>query len=257
MSSFPARRDAPVSGGTAIANSLLQREDRRAIPLYPGINDVVRGCRIQQHRLETIANNLANANTTGFKKDILSFDHLLRIHQKADLAQGNIRHTGNAVDFALSGEGFFKISTPDGIRYTRNGKFYVNAEGRLATTSGHPVLGEGGPISIEGTDISVDDRGKVSVDGEQADTLAVVTFSRPELLQKLGDSNFIYNGGEAEEPMPQETLVKQGYVEESNVAVTQEMIKMIETMRHFESYQKVLQNFDETDAKVISEVGRP
>jgi flagellar basal-body rod protein FlgF len=224
--------------------------------LYPGINDVVRGCRIQEHRLETIANNLANANTTGFKKDILSFDHLLSIHQKANLAQGNIRHTGNAVDLALSGEGFFKVSTQDGIRYTRNGKFHVNAEGQLVTPSGHPVLGEGGPISIEGTDVVVDDIGKVSVDGEEVDTLAVVSFGEPELLQKQGDSYYVYNGDEGEGPTPQETSVKQGYLEESNVVVTQEMIKMIETLRHFESYQKVLQTFDETDAKVINEVGK-
>jgi len=224
--------------------------------LYPGINDVVRGCRIQEHRLETIANNLANANTTGFKKDILSFDHLLNIHQKVNLAQGNIRHTGNAVDLALSGEGFFKVSTQDGIRYTRNGKFYVNAEGQLVTPSGHPVLGEGGLISIEGTDVVVDDIGKVSVDGEAVDTLAVVSFGEPELLQKQGDSYYVYNGDEGEGPRPEETSVKQGYLEESNVMVTQEMIKMIETLRHFESYQKVLQTFDETDAKVINEVGR-
>jgi len=224
--------------------------------MYPGINDVVRGCRIQEHRLETIANNLANADTTAFKKDILSFDHLLSVHQKANLAQGNIRHTGNAVDLALSGEGFFKVSSPEGIRYTRNGKFYVNAEGQLVTTSGHPVLGEGGPISIEGTDISVDDLGKVSVDGQEAATLAVVSFAKPELLQKQGDSYYVYNGDEGEAPRPQETLVKQGYLEESNVVVTQEMIKMIETLRQFESYQKVLQTFDETDAKAINEVGK-
>lgn len=224
--------------------------------MYPGINQVVRGCRIQEHRLETIANNLANANTTGFKKDILSFDHWLRVHQKTNLAQGNMRYTGNAVDIALSGEGFFKVSTPEGIRYTRDGRFYVNAEGQLSTTGGHPVLGESGPISIQGTDISVDDHGKISVDGEEADTVAVVSFPRPELLRKQGESSFIYDGDDGEEPRPQETLVKQGYVEESNVAVTQEMIKMIETLRHFESYQKVLQTFDETDAKVINEVGK-
>ena len=224
--------------------------------MYPGINDVVRGCRIQEHRLETIANNMANANTTGFKKDILSFDHLLNVHQNVNMAQGNIRYTGNAVDLALSGDGFFKVSTPEGIRYTRSGKFFVNAEGQLATTGGDLVLGEGGPISIVGTDVIVDDLGKISVDGQQADTLAVVSFAKPELLQKQGDSYYVYNGDEGEGPRPQGTSVKQGYLEESNVVVTQEMIKMIETLRHFESYQKVLQTFDETDAKVINEVGK-
>lgn len=222
----------------------------------PGISDVLTGCQMQVHRLETIANNLANANTTGFKKDVLSFDHLLKTHQEANMTQGNISHTGNALDLALSGEGFFKVSTPDGIRYTRNGKFYLNAEGQLSTTSGHSVLGEGGPITIEGTDVSVDDSGRISVDGEEVDTLAVVSFAEPELLQKQGDSYYMYTGDDGEGPRPQETFVKQGYVEQSNVIVTQEMIKMIETLRHFESYQKVLQTFDETDAKVINDVGK-
>jgi flagellar basal-body rod protein FlgG len=225
--------------------------------LYPGINDVVRGCRIQQHRLETIANNLANADTTGFKKDTLSFDHLLKVHQKANLDQGNIRYTGNALDLALSGEGFFKVNTPEGMRYTRNGKFHVNAEGQLATTSGHLVSGQGGPITIEGTDVTVDDSGKLYVDGEEVDTLTVVSFANPQLLEKQGNAYYLYIGDEGEGPRPEATSVKQGYIEQSNVVVTEEMIKMIETLRHFESYQKVLQTFDETDAKIINEVGKP
>jgi flagellar basal-body rod protein FlgG len=211
---------------------------------------------MQIHRLETIANNLANADTAGFKKDVLSFDHLLNTHQEANMEQGNIRHTDNALDLALSGKGFFKVSTPGGFRYTRNGKFYVNAEGQLSTTAGDPVMGEGGPITIEGTDVAVDDSGRISVDGEEVDTLAVVSFASPDLLEKQGDSYYLYNGDDGEGPRPQETFVKQGYVEQSNVVVTQEMINMIETLRHFESYQKVLQTFDETDAKVINDVGK-
>jgi flagellar basal-body rod protein FlgG len=209
--------------------------------LDPGINDVLLGCQIQVHRLETIANNLANADTAGFKKDVLSFDHLLTTHQEANLDQGNIRHTDNALDLALSGKGFFKVNTPDGIRYTRNGKFYLNAEGQLTTTAGDSVLGEGGPITIEGTDVAVDDSGRISVDGSEVDTL---------------DTYCLYTGDDGEGPRPQETSVKQGYIEQSNVIVTQEMIEMIETLREFESYQKVLQTFDETDAKVINDVGK-
>jgi flagellar basal-body rod protein FlgG len=224
--------------------------------LYPGINDVLRGCEIQVYRLETIANNLANADTTGFKKDVLSFDHLLNTHQEANMEQGSLRHTGNALDVALSGKGFFKVTTPDGIRYTRNGKFYVDAEGQLTTTAGDPVMGDGGPITIEGTNVAVDGSGRISVDGDEVDTLAVVSFASPELLEKQGDSYYLYTGEEGEGPRPQETFVRQGYIEQSNVVVTQEMIKMIETLREFESYQKVLQTFDETDAKVINDVGK-
>ena len=145
--------------GTPIAIPLFQQKNWRARILYPGINDILSGCQIQIYRLETIANNLANADTAGFKKDVLSFDHMLKTHQEANMDQGNIKHTDNALDLALSGKGFFKVSTPGGFRYTRNGKFYVNAEGQLSTTAGDPVMGEGGPITIEGTDVAVDDSG--------------------------------------------------------------------------------------------------
>lgn len=224
--------------------------------MYPGIQDVVRGCRIQELRLDIIANNLANAGTSGFKKDSLYFDQLLDAHQKTNLAQGNIRHTGNTLDVALAGDGFFKVSTPDGIRYTRNGKFYVNADGQLAASDGAPVLGQGGPISIEGKTVAIDESGKITVDGESVDSVAVVSFAKPELLRKQGLSYYVYEGQEGEGGHPNNTSVKQGYLEESNVTVTEEVIKMVETLRNFESYQKVLQIFDEADGKVINEVGR-
>jgi len=222
----------------------------------PGLYDVVRGCLIQEIRLDVIANNMANTGTSGFKRDTLSFDELLNVHQQIDMGQGNIRHTGNVLDLALFGEGFFKVNTPDGIRYTRNGRFYVNAEGQLATADGAPVVGDGGPIPIDGNEVSVDDAGRISVDGEAVGTLSIVSFSDPERLQKQGLSYYVYDGAQAEGGRPPETAVRQGYVEESNVAVTEEVIKMVETLRTFESYQKVLQTFDEANAKVINEVGK-
>ncbi len=224
--------------------------------MYPGIHDVVRGCHIQEFRLDMISNNLANANTAGFKKDILFFDKVLQVHQKTNMAQGNMRHTDNPLDVALAGDGFFKVSTANGVRYTRNGRFGVNGQGVLATMNGDPVLGESGTITIDGKEITIDGNGAVRVDGDEVDRLSIVSFDQEEYLRKEGFSCFKYTGEDGEGAPPQETSVKQGYLEESNVVVTQEVIKMMETLRCFEAYQKVLQSFDETDGKVINEVGK-
>lgn len=224
--------------------------------MNPGVYNAVRGCRIQQLKFDTIANNLANVGTTGFKKSLLFFDQALRVHEKTNMAQGNMRHTGNSLDLALAGEGFFKVNTAAGIRYTRDGRFHLNARGELVTSNGDPVMGSGGPVSIDGTDVTVDATGRIDVDGTEVDTLSIVFFDRSGRLRKEGLSYYVYEGDVGEGPRPEQTSVMQGYLEESNVAVTEEMIRMVEALRNFESYQKVLQTFDETDGKAINEVGK-
>lgn len=222
-----------------------------------GIDNAVRGCRTQALRFDIIANNLANMGTVGFKKDMVYFDEALKMHVTTNLKPGNIARTGNPLDVALEGEGLFKVQTPAGVRYTANGKFHLNAEGLLVTTTGDPVLGASGPVSIQGKDITIDEKGHIEVDESAVDRLSIASFQRPERLHKEGASYYIYEGDEKEISEPQQTMVKQGYVEESNVGVTEEMIRMVEALRRFESYQKVLQTFDETDARVVNEVGKP
>jgi len=224
--------------------------------LNPGIFDAARGCRLQQIRLETAANNLANVSTAGFKKEVLCFDQFLRSHQETNMEQGNMTHTGNPLDVGLSGDGFFKVNTPSGIRFTRDGRFLTNAEGVLVTSKGDSVMGESGTISVEGKEVVIDESGGVTAAGSQIDTLEIVSFGRPERLRKEGEGYYVYDGDEGEQTRPVGTTVKQGYVEESNVVVTEEVVRMIETLRNFESYQKVLQTFDETDTKLITEVGK-
>jgi len=225
--------------------------------LYSGIYDAVRGCRIQKLRFDAIASNMANITTGAFKKDVISFDELLGLHTVTDFSQGNIRYTGNPLDVALQGEGFFKVETPAGIRYTRNGRFARNADGVIVTQNGDPVLGERGPILIHGNNVSIDSEGRVVVDNTEVDRLPVYKFERSEYLQKEGLSYYIYRGDEEEVFRADDTLVKGGYLEESNVVIAEEMVKMMDTLRTFESYQKVLQSFDETDGRVINEVGKP
>jgi flagellar basal-body rod protein FlgG len=221
-----------------------------------GIYQAIRGSLIQGRRFDIITNNLANVGTTGFKKDTLTFDRALQEYVKTDLSQGNLRSTSNPLDIALEGDGFFRIQTPSGIRYTRNGSFCLNADGVLVTKNGDQVLGKKGAIRTGSGNIAIDTQGQITVDQKVVDTLSVDTFVRPERLQKAGLSYCIYTGNQEEIVEPEKVLVKQGCLEESNVIVVEEMAKMIETLRTYGSYQKVIQTFDETSYKAINEVGR-
>jgi len=194
--------------------------------------------------------------TTGFKKETLTFDQTLQEYVRTDLSQGNLRSTSNPLDIALEGDGFFRIQTPNGIRYTRNGSFSLNADGALVTENGDQVLGKNGAIIIGAGNITIDTQGQITVDEKVVDTLSVDTFVRPERLQKAGQSYCVYTGPQEEIVEPEQVIVKQGCLEESNVMVVEEMAKMIETLRTFESYQKIIQTFDETSYKAINEVGR-
>ena len=169
-----------------------------------------------QQRLDVLANNLANINTPGFKQDKLIFrvpvesekegashtGHLqgsappIPSGARTDFSQGILRHTDNPLDLALDGTGFFCIQTPGGTHYTRNGSFTINEDGVLATREGHPVLGKGGEIKIDGRDVSVDEEGKVSVNGSEVGTLKVVSVSQPASLKKMGNTLFASGGSD-------------------------------------------------------------
>lgn len=211
---------------------------------------------VQEKKFEIISNHLANADTNGFKGDILTFDEMLRAKLTLDLTQGDIKATGNNLDLALADEGFFKIQTSQGFRYTRNGSFSLNGENLLVTQSGDPVLGEDGPITIDGTDIRINEDGEVLSDGEIAGKLKIVTFRDMAKLQKDGSSLFLYQGMPLDETVPPTISVRQGALERANVSTVVEMTKMIETMRLYEAFQKVIQSCDEADGKAINEVGK-
>ena len=117
--------------------------------MISGIYNLIDGSMTQQLRFETIANNMANSNTNGFKKDIISFYEALDMQSisDTDFSQGPLRYTGNELDVALSSKGFFKIETPNGLRYTRDGAFSINVEGTLVTGNGDTVSGQNGPIT--------------------------------------------------------------------------------------------------------------
>lgn len=225
--------------------------------MISGIYELIDGSLVHQLRFETISNNLANQNTNGFRKDIISFNETLSMNyiSEIDFAPGPVRHTGNELDVALEGQGFFKVQTPAGIRFTRDGAFSLNAEGVLVTRTGDAVLGQNGPININGSKIDIGNDGQVLVDGQSVDKLVVVDFEQPQLLKKEGGSYYRHQLEESGALAADKVNVKQNYLESSNVNPTEEMIKMLEAFRSFESAQKAIQTIDEISSRMINDQG--
>jgi flagellar basal-body rod protein FlgG len=219
----------------------------------------VQGGLRQERKLEAVSNNLANADTTGFKRDTISFDAKFKAQLNKDFSQGPILTTGNPLDIALSGEGFFKIDTREGIRYTRNGNFTLDADGTLVDQNGNPVMGQGGAIAIDApdieTDLFVNQAGDILLSGEIIDTLDIVTFSEKNRLERQGQNLFTYTGETTDEIQADQVVVQQKGLEKSNIRVVDEMVRMIDYQRMFETFTKSMMTFDEVDAKAINDVG--
>lgn len=216
----------------------------------------VQGALRQEKNLEIQANHMANSATTGFKSQVLSFDEMLQAHMTLDTRQGDLVATESPLDLAISGDGFFKIQTDQGIRYTRNGNFSLDTGGTLVTGGGDVVLGDNGPITIDGNVITINDAGEIDVDETVVGTLKIVSFEAPEQLTKEGNSLLSYGGPETDEIVPAHIEVRQGRLEQSNVEVVREMTDMVTTNRFYESFQKLMQTIDELNAKAVSEVGK-
>jgi flagellar basal-body rod protein FlgF len=234
------------------------------------------GAILQQIRLEAYANNLANVNTTGFKADqpVFRFDapeiasdaatntprlspYSLPLEYVTNFESGPLQQTGAPLDVAILGKGFFEVQTPDGPQYTRNGSLTINAEGELSTAEGWPIMGQGGAISIDGSRVDIDEEGQVVVDGDAVGVLKVVDFNDPSGLKKAGNSLFKDDGAGAGMVSAEGYRIAHGTLESSNVDAIRTMTEIIETLRVFETYQKVIRSADEATAKTVNEVGTP
>ncbi len=228
------------------------------------------GMLMQQRRLDISANNLANLNTVGFKKDKVFFHQLAEAlaepgemdenrapgTSRVDFSPGALQHTGNSLDVAIDGEGFFVIQTPEGNYYTRAGSFHLDGEGRLVTPDGYPVVTDGGELQIAGGNASMNERGEVIVNGQSVGRLRVVGFADLTRLERVGDAYYKSNGGGEEDIAPEEINLRIGYLELSNVNPIMEMIHMIEINREFELGQKAIHTQDQTLDKLINQAGR-
>ena len=222
-----------------------------------GLYIAASGMLAEQVRQDQIANDLANAATPGYKADRTSqagFGELLLANSatgatvgpqgtavqvsavETDFSPKPAKDTGEPLDFAIVGEGFFAVQTANGTRYTRNGQFQADAQGRLVTAQGDPILGRGGRTLTVGADGRVDPRG-----------LEVVNLRNP---RKDGDS--LVTGTPGGGPAGQ---VRAGALEASGADAARSMVDMIASMRAFEAGQKVIQTIDETLGKAATQVG--
>ncbi len=226
---------------------------------------------------EVVANNLANVNTTGFKGSTRFFRCVLdnlkvqpglysepgsvtewEESLRTDWTEGPLIETRNPLDMAIHGSGFFVVQTGEAteqVSYTRNGNFTVNEEGELINNREYKVMGEGGVIRIIGKDVVIHSDGKIIVDGEQVDTIKVVDFENPNLLLRNGYGYFTPSGS-AEAITPEKVVVKQGFLESSNVEAVLEMVNMIELNRNYESCQKAILAQDETLRKAVNDIAK-
>lgn len=241
-----------------------------------GMIDSVKACIKEEMRMDVISNNLANTSVPGHKKSRISFQEVVQgqaaekqaasteqaagasgpVRVEIDFTQGDFRTTGNELDLAVHGEGFFKVMTADGVRYTRKGNFALDNQGFLVTQNGDKVLGENGPIQVAGKDVQVSGSGWVKAGGEDMGVLDLVSFEEPKRLVATGQAMFANPAEDPETALPLTSRVKQGYIELPNVEIAEEMVSMIHCMRAFESYQKVIQILDEVDQRAINEVSR-
>ena len=238
-----------------------------------GFFSAVSGGAAHEVWLEKVSNNLANANTVGYKGDHPTFESLfvsaggksdgggmttpvalVAVEEGIDLRQGAIRLTGNRLDLAIQGDGFFVVDTPQGTRYTRSGNFTVNGDGLLSTQDGLPVMGEGGALAISGNSPAVMEDGAVIVEGEEVGRLKLVDVDEKRYLFKEGSN--LFGLSEEGQEVPATGRVIQGSIEASNVNAVAEMTMLINISRAYEAYQKVIHAMDETSSRAVNEVGK-
>ncbi len=251
----------------------------------PVLSLALRAMHQDMSRLDRIAMNLSNSLTPGYKRDVLvahPFERMVSSLENAGSAVasanggsveiltdgrvGSLKSTGQSLDVALSGPGYFEVKGESGPVYTRQGNFHVDARGRLVTAQGNPVMGKGGEIFVNSPTPVIDAKGNV-FDGQQfgkavglADNprplgqLKVVHFEDPRSIRRLGDGFVV---GDAQ-PLPvkdEDVQIRQAYLENSNVNPTLEMVQLVQTMRHFETMQKIAQGYDEMTAAAIRKLG--
>jgi flagellar basal-body rod protein FlgF len=244
------------------------------------------------YRQDLVANNLANVNTSGYKQDrafvheLINADLYLNengiastglpprlvnvmpaayraavgdasqvIVHRTDFTRGKMEVTGNDLNLAIDGDGFFAIDTPQGEQYTRSGYFSVNADGELVTAEGYTVLGDAGPINVQGGKIIVQNNGNVMVNNEPRGTLRITDFSKPYRMTKTADNLFIAEAGSAEQEA-EDFVIRQGVLEQANTHPIDQMVKMIEILRLFELNQRAIRLQDETLQQAVTQTGR-
>jgi flagellar basal-body rod protein FlgF len=229
---------------------------------------------VLRRQLDIIANNVANMNTVGFRRETLELEAFEMPEARAntfrrpdrvetfvsdwgtttDFSPGGLVQSGNPLDVAIEGEGFLAVETPDGERYTRAGNLTIDVDGTLTTQDGYPVMGDGGPIvfGAEETDISIGRDGSISTNTGPKDVLRLVDFADPATLRHVGENLFA-----GENPLPATgARVMQGTIEESNVNGVAEMTRLIEVTRAYEQVARLVKDHDDLRSRAIQRLGQ-
>lgn len=246
------------------------------------------GMANEQKRLDVISNNLANSATVGYKQENVtnqSFDSMLTLKIKdsselynnrpigsmtmgvklgevyTDYGQGSLRETGNTYDLALEGQGFFRVAVTDkngnqSIKYTRDGSFTKSQDGYVVDMNGNRLLGESGEISIPvgATDVVIDTDGSIYSNGVYLNKIVTSDFDNYDNLEKYGDN--MYQAVEGASEFTGQSIMHQGFTEQSNVNVVAEMVDMIAITRAYEANQKVIQTIDTTLDLAANSIGK-
>ncbi len=231
------------------------------------------GLRSRMESLEMLANNMANASTGGYKSD-REFYSLYVAPEAADantpatmplidrpwtdFSQGALRATGNSLDVALAGKGFFTVNGPSGPLYTRNGSFRTSSGGALVTAEGYPVRGTGGaPLNIDAArSLEISPDGTVTQQGTVIGQLEIADFTSTAGLAKHGNNYFRAAQPPSRSTLPADTTVRQGHLEDSNAGSAEAAVRLIGVMRQFEMLQKAVSLGADMNQRAIQEVAR-
>ena len=239
--------------------------------LYVGLSRQM----VLRRQLDVVANNIANADTAGFKVETLmqktqpaqpaytlqgprpvkfvGEDGVIR-----DFGQGALRTTGGSLDLAIEGQGFFQVNSSDGPRYTRDGSFRLNDNGTLVTQNGLPVLDDGGgQIELDPTQgqVTISKDGSVSQGATRVGKLGVVTFQTLSTLEKTGD-NLYRNTSNQQPQAAEDPKVRQGMLEGANVNPILEITKMIEISRAYEQMAKIMDANSDLSKSAVERMGK-
>jgi flagellar basal-body rod protein FlgF len=220
------------------------------------------GLAAQTQALEVVAHNLANLATTGYRRQEATFRSLIAGGNtvtsnplnavvnnfgvlggsRVDLEPGSLTPTGNALDLGIVGKGFFAVQSDQGVLYTRDGSFHVDAGGKLVTARGEPVLDEQGPIVLPSGQVAISSDGTVSVDSNVVTKIRLVEFSPSTSLTSVGSA--MYSAPADSALAPAQSSIRQSMLEGSNVSPVQGMVDLITIQRNAEMLQRAMSVFD-------------
>ena len=247
------------------------------IGLYQGASSLAALERWQ----EMISQNIGASSVPGFKKSEMSFEAALggmkrtgtegsfgkdistlmpRQSVQINMGPGELRSTGNELDFAIQGGGFFQIQKPDGqTGYTRDGQFRLSPDRTIVTSQGFPVMGDGGPITLRagGGRVSINEEGTVIQGDTPAGKIAVHEFADPSKLRRIGDGLLAPADASVQSTSVERPAVLSGSLESSNVSPLREMVNLITVSRAYEANQRLIVASDDSTEKAIQALGNP